>query len=63
MDGKLVREGAMVEKEHMSTYKWLEDYIIKNKDLPDPMEFFTHIAIDHLKETKDYYKILKKMKL
>jgi hypothetical protein len=52
---KEVIAGVIEEQEHKSTYDWIENFIRENGRMP-PFDLFTlHIAMDHLKETPDYY--------
>ena len=61
---KQYEQGLEIEKEHKETYKWLSDYVKKNKGkLPESYEFYLHIAHDHLKENEKYYDVLKKANL
>ena len=55
-----LKQGMKIESEHKATYNFIKNYFKKHKRVP-PFEVVTkHIAKDHLKERKDYYKLLKK---
>lgn len=58
-----LNQGVVVEKEHKSTYKYLQNFVKKHNKLPSERVFFTKIAKNHLSENKNYYTKLKKAKL
>ena len=55
--------GVKVEMEHTSTFKFVKDYFKKHKKMPTNKIIAEKIAVDHLKEDKNYYKKIKKYKL
>jgi len=55
--------GIKVEMEHKKTFSFIKNYYKKNKKFPSDKLIATNIAVDHLKENKDYYKKIKKYKL
>ena len=59
---KQLKKGIKIEKEeHSDTFKWLKEYVEKHKKFPSEEEYAKRIALDHLKEFKDYYTHLAKM--
>ena len=55
--------GIRIESEHTKTVDYIKKYFKKYKRFPSKKNIFTHIAKDHLREDKNYYKKLKKAKL
>ena len=55
--------GTKIEMEHTPTFKFVKQYFKKHKKLPTNKLIAEKIAVDHLKEDKNYYKKIKKFKL
>lgn len=53
--------GIKVEMEHVATFKKIEEYYMKNKQMPSEKQMAEWVTRDHLKEFNDYYTRLKKM--
>ena len=53
--------GIKVEMEHVATFKKIEEYYMKNKEMPSEKQMAEWVTRDHLKEFNDYYTRLKKM--
>jgi len=60
---KELKQGIKVELEHKKTFKFIKDYLKKNKKFPSNITISTHIAEDHMKEDKKYYSKIKKLGL
>jgi hypothetical protein len=56
-----LQKGIKVEMEHMDTFKRIEEYYIKYKQMPTVEQMSGWVARDHLKEFDDYYTRLEKM--
>ena len=63
MKNNQLKMGVRVEQEHKNTLKFIKNYVDKHKTFPTNKKIYTHIAKDHLRETKTYYTKLKKAKL
>jgi len=60
---KQLKTGIKVESEHKGTYEFLKKALKKTGKLPPKKDVYKAIAKEHLKEDKNYYKKLKRMKL
>lgn len=50
-----LQRGTKVELEHTETFKFIKEYYLENKEFPSDEEVAKHIAMDHLKESVEYY--------
>ena len=55
-----LKQGTEVEMEHQGTYDWFM-HEIKGKRTPTAEDLAERIAMDHLKESKEYYTYLEAM--
>lgn len=56
--------GINVEKEHKSTYNFLKNYAKNHSgNLPPQKVFYKKIALNHIRENKNYYTKLKRARL
>ena len=58
-----IRDGAKVEAEHQGTYNFIKKTLKKTGKLPSKKLVFKSIAKEHIKEDRQYYKKLKRLKL
>ena len=60
---KEYKKGTKIEMEHQNTAKYIKNYVKRFHKAPSTKAIASSIAIDHIKENKQYYKKLKKAKL